>query len=61
MMDTKGTVSPAQVEHLISQGHIIVIYEGQALKLDKWLDKHPGGGLAILHMVGRDAGDEIKA
>lgn len=54
-------VSPAEVRHLIDQGSLIVIHEGLALKLDKWIDKHPGGRLAILHMVGRDASDEINA
>lgn len=29
-------------------------------KLDSWLSKHPGGELAILHFVGRDASDEIE-
>jgi delta8-fatty-acid desaturase len=30
-------------------------------KLNSWLDRHPGGELAILHFVGRDATDEIEA
>ncbi|KAJ4214650.1 hypothetical protein FSOLCH5_000058 [Fusarium solani] len=49
------------VEGMIADGHTIVIYEDMVLKLDGWMDKHPGGRLAILHMVGRDATDEIKA
>ncbi|KAL8337525.1 hypothetical protein RB598_006428 [Gaeumannomyces tritici] len=53
-------VSPTEAQQLIDQGHLIVIHEGQALKLDKWIDKHPGGRLAIMHMVGRDASDEIN-
>lgn len=44
----------------IADGQIIVIHEGYALKLDNWLSKHPGGKLAILHMVGKDATDEIN-
>jgi len=54
------TLSPRQVETLVADGHIIVIYDGYALKLDVWQNKHPGGRLAILHMVGRDATDEIN-
>jgi delta8-fatty-acid desaturase len=54
-------VSAAAVDELIANGHIIVVFEDCVLKLDSWLDKHPGGRLAILHMVGKDATDEIKA
>ncbi len=54
-------LSAAAVDELIADGHIIVVFEDYVLKLDSWLEKHPGGRLAILHMVGRDATDEIKA
>jgi len=54
------TLSPRQVENLVAEGHTIVIYNGYALKLNAWQNKHPGGRLAILHMVGRDATDEIN-
>lgn len=53
--------SVAEVARLIDQGQPIVIHEGYALQLATWIDKHPGGRLAILHMVGRDATDEINA
>ena len=53
-------LAPRVVEDLIADGHHIVIYEGQVLRLDGWLDKHPGGKLAIMHMVGRDASDEMN-
>jgi delta8-fatty-acid desaturase len=59
-MDRKLLFSPRQVEGLIADGQTIVIYEGHVLKLDSWLWKHPGGQLAIQHMVGRDATDEIN-
>jgi sphingolipid 8-(E)-desaturase len=48
-------------EALIAEGQTIVVFEDSVLRLDSWIDKHPGGRLAILHMVGRDATDEIKA
>ena len=54
-------LSPAAIESLVAKGHIIVIFEGHALKLDNWMSKHPGGHLPILHMVARDATDEINA
>lgn len=55
------TITPCEVHDLIADGHIIVIYQDYVLKLDSWLEKHPGGSLAILHMVGKDATDEIDA
>jgi delta8-fatty-acid desaturase len=59
-MDRDAVIAPRVVESLIADGQTIVIYEDYVLKLDSWLQKHPGGRLAILHMVGRDATDEIK-
>jgi sphingolipid 8-(E)-desaturase len=53
-------LTPPAIEHLIAEGHTIVIANGRALKLDGWLDRHPGGRLAVLHMVGRDATNEIE-
>lgn len=49
-----------EIVALIAGGHQIVLYEGLVLQLDSWLSKHPGGDLVILHMVGRDATDEIN-
>lgn len=60
MNDRNRLVPASEVKELIDDGKLIVIYEGYALKLDSWIDKHPGGRLAILHMVGRDASDEIN-
>lgn len=53
-------VEVAEISRLIAQNRNIVIHEGHALDLTTWIDKHPGGRLAILHMVGRDATDEIN-
>ncbi|KAK5137956.1 hypothetical protein LTR08_005752 [Meristemomyces frigidus] len=50
-----------QIEALIAQGRKIVIVDGRVLKTDAWLPYHPGGDKAILHMVGRDATNEVKA
>jgi len=54
-------MQPQEVEASIADGQLLVVHEGYVLKLDGWLDKHPGGKLAIMHMVGRDATDEINA
>ncbi|PKS05140.1 hypothetical protein jhhlp_008507 [Lomentospora prolificans] len=49
------------IDDLIADGHAIVILEDYVLNLDTWLARHPGGRLVILHMVGKDATDEIHA
>lgn len=56
----KTTIPTAEIAGLIAQGRPIVVHEGHALDLSAWIDEHPGGRLAILHMVGRDATDEIN-
>ena len=49
------------IENLIADGHTVIIVDGNVLKLDAWLKYHPGGDKAIMHMVGRDATDEVNA
>ncbi|KID95783.1 Fatty acid/sphingolipid desaturase, partial [Metarhizium majus ARSEF 297] len=53
--------SRSEIEGLIADGRKIIIFRGQVLKADAWLPYHPGGDKSILHMVGRDATDEIAA
>ncbi|KAF2678635.1 delta 8-(E)-sphingolipid desaturase [Lentithecium fluviatile CBS 122367] len=60
MSSQKNIVPAADIEGLIAQGRPIVVHEGHALDLGEWINSHPGGRLAILHMVGRDATDEIN-
>ena len=50
-----------EVEDLIADGRSVFIYNGKVVKADAWLKYHPGGDKAILHMVGRDATDEVNA
>lgn len=46
----------------IVAGDTLVIYNKKLLRISpSWLAAHPGGELAILHFVGRDATDEIEA
>jgi delta8-fatty-acid desaturase len=54
-------MSRRNVEGLIAQGQTIVIFEQQVLKLDSWMEKHPGGKLPLMQMVGVDASSEIAA
>lgn len=58
----KGTVlTRREIEGLIADGRSIIIVENKVLKADVWLKYHPGGDKAIMHMVGRDATDEVNA
>ncbi|KAI3624941.1 sphingolipid 8-(E)-desaturase [Malassezia furfur] len=50
----------AQIAERIAQGEVLVLHRRLVYKLDNWVNKHPGGDLAILHFVGRDAKDEIE-
>ncbi|KAI5363594.1 putative cytochrome b5-like heme/steroid binding domain, fatty acid desaturase [Septoria linicola] len=54
-------LSRGKIEALIAEGRKVVIVDGAVLKVDAWLPYHPGGDKAILHMVGRDATNEVKA
>ena len=53
--------SRRQIEGLIADGRKIIIVDQKVLKVDAWLDFHPGGDKAVLHMVGRDATDEVNS
>lgn len=54
-------LSRQEIEGMIASEQKIVIVDGKVLKVDPWLKYHPGGDKAILHMVGRDATDEVNA
>ena len=58
---TETLLSRRQVEAMIAEGRSIIIIDGYVLKADAWLKYHPGGDIAIKHMVGRDATDEVNA
>ena len=57
----EALLSRRQVEAMIADGRSVIIVDGKVLKLDAWLKYHPGGDIAIKHMVGRDATDEVNA
>ena len=50
-----------QVEGMIADGRTVIIVDGKVLKVDAYLRYHPGGNKTIMHMVGRDATDEVNA
>ncbi|OTA95964.1 hypothetical protein M434DRAFT_393260 [Hypoxylon sp. CO27-5] len=58
---TYPVLSRRRIEGLIADGRCIFILDQYVFKADPWLKYHPGGDKAILHMVGRDATDEVTA
>jgi sphingolipid 8-(E)-desaturase len=58
-MSCPRVLTRAHIKGLIAQGQLIVISDKQVLRLDDWMERHPGGRLPILHMVGKDATDQI--
>lgn len=58
---TLPVLSRRDVEISIAQGHKLFILDQFVIKADAWLPYHPGGEKSILHMVGRDATDEVTA
>lgn len=61
MSRVEGILSRRQVEIMIADGKAIIVVDGYVLRVDSWLKYHPGGDKAIMHMVGRDATDEVNA
>lgn len=57
----EAVLSRRDIEGLIAEGRKVIIVDGKVLKVDAWLKYHPGGDKAIMHMVGRDATDEVNA
>ena len=54
-------LSRRQIEGFIAEGRHVIVVDQKVLKVDAWLRFHPGGDKAIMHMVGRDATDEVNA
>ncbi len=51
-----------QVATRILAGDTVFVLNGNLVRVPpSWLTAHPGGALAILHYVGRDATDEVEA
>ncbi|EFP82296.2 uncharacterized protein PGTG_07693 [Puccinia graminis f. sp. tritici CRL 75-36-700-3] len=60
-VDSVPFLTRNQIKTSIALGQVLVLHRSYVYKLNAWLNKHPGGELAILHFVGRDATDEIEA
>lgn len=52
-------LSRREIEAQIAEGKYIFILDQYVIKADAWRKYHPGGEKAIMHMVGRDATDEV--
>lgn len=56
-----NVLSRAEIEGMIAENKLILIVDNKVLRLDAWIKFHPGGDMAIKHMVGKDATDEVNA
>lgn len=59
-MGKEDILTRSDIEDLIARRNIITIYQGKVLKMNGWIDKHPGGDLLVRHFIGRDASLEIE-
>ncbi|EPE03681.1 fatty acid desaturase [Ophiostoma piceae UAMH 11346] len=57
---TYPLMSRDEIESMIAKGRKIIIVDQHVLKVDAWLPYHPGGAKSILHMIGKDATDEVN-
>ncbi|KAL2268131.1 hypothetical protein VTJ83DRAFT_2977 [Remersonia thermophila] len=57
---TYPVMTRREIEALIAEGRTIFILDQWVIKADAWRRYHPGGDKAIMHMVGRDATDEVN-
>ncbi|KAL8713888.1 MAG: hypothetical protein Q9220_002034 [cf. Caloplaca sp. 1 TL-2023] len=57
----EAVLTRRQIEGLIAEGKKVFIFDGKVIRADSWLNFHPGGDKSIMHVVGRDATDEVNA
>jgi delta8-fatty-acid desaturase len=58
---TKPVLDRHTIASRICAGELLFIYHALVINASAWANHHPGGVLAILHFVGRDATDEVEA
>lgn len=60
--DSLPVLTRPQIAAKIASGQLLVVHTPLVYRIPPaWLNIHPGGDLAILHYVGRDASNEIEA
>lgn len=60
-MGRDDVLSRNEIEGRIAEGQTLIIADNLVIRCDSWLQYHPGGDIAIQHMVGKDATDEVNA
>ncbi|KAL7420302.1 hypothetical protein Q5752_005271 [Cryptotrichosporon argae] len=58
---TLPVLTRADIATRVAAGQSLVLLHGHVLNVTSWASTHPGGALALLHFVGRDASDEVEA
>ncbi|CAO3650728.1 unnamed protein product [Cunninghamella blakesleeana] len=55
-----NSITTEVFEARVKQGEALFIFDNKVYKVDDFVEKHPGGSIAIKHGVGHDVTDEIK-
>jgi len=61
LKSAKPVIDRHTIAKRISTGELLFIYHALVINASAWANRHPGGVLAVLHFVGRDATDEVEA
>ncbi|KAI8144048.1 delta-6-fatty acid desaturase [Fennellomyces sp. T-0311] len=56
-----NTFTLDEIQERVKQGDALFIYEDKVYRVNRFLSKHPGGELAIRHVLGKDVTDEIRS
>lgn len=54
-------ITQKDLSERVKQGEVLIIFNEKVYKVDRWIKSHPGGELAIRHVIGKDATDEITS
>jgi delta8-fatty-acid desaturase len=60
-MEKKSYTRKQIAQRIIENEDLLIIYSNKIYRLNSWIKHHPGGDMVILHMIGKDATDEINA
>jgi predicted heme/steroid binding protein len=60
-MEKKKYTREEIAQRIIDHGDLLVIHSNKVYRLNSWIKHHPGGEMVILHMIGKDATDEMNA
>ncbi|KAI9490093.1 fatty acid desaturase-domain-containing protein [Zychaea mexicana] len=50
-----------EIRERVKSGDALFIFEDKIYKVNRFMNKHPGGELAIRHVLGKDVTDEIRS